>query len=217
MKTVAFVPIRLNSKRIVGKNLKYLGNKPLMAYVFETLCKVPEINEIYAYCSQTSIIEHLPSKVKFLKRSETLDGDETLGEEIYSAFVNEVDADIYILTHTTSPFLKNITFSNALKQILTNGYDSAFSAEKIQTFAWFESSPINYDLKHIPRTQDISPVFVETSGFYMFKKEIWVQEKQRIGSKPYIQVVDKIEGLDIDYEEDFKMAECIIKYDLPST
>jgi len=210
MKTVAFVPIRLNSKRIVGKNLKYLGDKPLMTYVFETLCKVPEINEIYAYCSQASIIEHLPSKVKFLKRSETLDRDETLGEEIYNAFVNEIDADIYILAHTTSPFLKKDTFSNALRQILTNGYDSAFSAEKIQTFAWFENNPINYNLKHIPRTQDISPVFVETSGFYMFKKEIWLQEKQRIGNKPYIQVVDKIEGLDIDYQEDFKMAEYMI-------
>jgi len=207
MKTVAFVPMRLNSKRIVGKNLKLLGGKLLMVYILETLCKVPEIDEIYAYCSQTSIIEYLPDRVKFLQRNETLDRDDVLGEEIYNAFIDEVNADVYILAHTTSPFLKNTTISNALEQIFTNNYDSAFSAEKIQTFSWFENKPLNYNLKHIPRTQDIPPVFVETSGFYMFKKDVWVQEKQRIGNKPYIQIVDKIEGLDIDYPEDFKMAE----------
>ena len=40
MKTVAFVPIRLNSKRVVGKNLKSLGGQPLMCYVLNTLAKV---------------------------------------------------------------------------------------------------------------------------------------------------------------------------------
>ena len=33
MKIVAFVPIRLNSKRVIGKNLKLLGKKPLMCYI----------------------------------------------------------------------------------------------------------------------------------------------------------------------------------------
>ena len=43
MKTVAFVPICLNSKRVVGKILKMLGDKPLMCYVLETLSKVKRI------------------------------------------------------------------------------------------------------------------------------------------------------------------------------
>jgi CMP-N-acetylneuraminic acid synthetase len=46
MKVVAFVPIRLNSKRVVGKNLKLLGAKPLMWYILETLTRVPQINEV---------------------------------------------------------------------------------------------------------------------------------------------------------------------------
>ena len=40
MKTVAFVPIRLNSKRVIGKNLKMLGGKPLLRYILDTLCDV---------------------------------------------------------------------------------------------------------------------------------------------------------------------------------
>ena len=51
MKTVAFVPVRLNSKRVKGKNLKLLGGQPLMCYVLDTLAKVNGVDEVYVYCS----------------------------------------------------------------------------------------------------------------------------------------------------------------------
>ncbi len=211
MKTVAFVPIRLNSKRVVGKNLKMLGDKPLMCYVLETLAKAKGVDEVYCYCSNEEVIKFLPQGVKFLKRPEFLDRDETLGKEIYEEFTKTVDADIYILAHTTSPFMKKETFENALNKIVNEDYDSAFSAEKIQTFAWFKGKTLNYSLKEIPRTQTIEPVYVETSAFFMFKRDIWKVHKQRIGFKPYIALVDKIEGVDIDWPEDFEFAEKILE------
>lgn len=211
MKTVAFVPIRLNSKRVVGKNLKMLGGKPLMCYILDTLANIKKIDEVYVYCSQESIKEYLPDGVKFLKRPEFLDRDETLGKEIYEEFTKTVDADIYILAHTTSPFMKEETVENALDKIVNDGYDSAFSCEKIQTFTWYDGRPLNYDLKEIPRTQTIEPIFVETSAFFMFKRDIWKVHKQRIGFKPYMAQVDKIEGVDIDWPEDFEFAEKILE------
>lgn len=211
MKTVAFVPIRLNSKRVVGKNLKMLGNKPLMCYVLETLAKAKGVDEVYCYCSNDEVIKYLPEGVKFLKRPEFLDRDETLGKEIYEEFTKTVDADVYILAHTTSPFMKVETFENALSKIINEDYDSAFSAEKIQTFTWFKVKTLNYDLKEIPRTQTIEPVFVETSAFFMFKRDVWKVHKQRIGFKPYMALVNKIEGVDIDWPEDFEFAEKILE------
>lgn len=211
MKVVAFVPIRLNSKRVVGKNLKMLGGKPLMCYILDTLANIKKIDEIYVYCSQESIKEYLPEGVKFLKRPEYLDRDETLGKEIYEEFTKTIDADIYILAHTTSPFMKQETLENALDKIVNDGYDSAFSCEKIQTFTWYDGKPLNYDLKEIPRTQTIEPVYVETSAFFMFKRDIWKVHKQRIGFKPYMAQVDKIEGVDIDWPEDFDFAEKILE------
>jgi CMP-N-acetylneuraminic acid synthetase len=210
-KIVAFVPIRLNSKRIIGKNIKMLGNKPLLTYIFEKLIEVEIIDDIYAYCSSEEIIPHLPSKVKFLKRSVDLDQDNTLGQEIYSAFVNDVDADIYILAHTTSPFVKNESISNALNKLINEDFDSAFSVEKVQTFIWYKNLPLNYSLTMVPRTQDLEPIYVETSAFFIFKKEIWTEFGRRIGFKPYLQIVDKIEAVDIDNPEDFKLAEKIVK------
>lgn len=211
MKTVAFVPIRLNSKRVVGKNLKMLGDKPLMCYVLETLAKVKGVDEVYCYCSNEDVIKYLPEGVKFLKRPEFLDRDETLGKEIYEEFIKTIDADVYILAHTTSPFMKKETFDNALHKIINEDYDSAFSAEKIQTFAWYKGKTLNYDLKEIPRTQTIEPVYVETSAFFMFKRDVWKVHKQRIGFKPYMALVDKIEGVDIDWPEDFEFAEKILE------
>lgn len=211
MKVVAFVPIRLNSKRVVGKNLKMLGGKPLLRYVLETLTQVERINEVYAYCSSDEICKYLPQGVTFLRRPERLDSDETLGEDIYDEFTRTIDADVYILAHTTSPFIKPSTIATALDNILDGSHDSAFSCEKFQTFTWFNGKPLNYDLTHIPRTQTISPVMVETSAFYMFRREVWKDCHQRIGNTPYFAVVDKIEGVDIDWQEDFAFAEKIIK------
>lgn len=211
MKVVAFVPIRLNSKRVVGKNLKMLGNKPLLQYILETLTNAASIDEVYVYCSQEEIIPLLPQGVKFLKRNESLDRDETLGQEIYDAFTKEIDADVYVLAHTTSPFIKVETIDNAVRQVTEGNHDSAFSAQKVQTFTWYKGQPLNYDLKEIPRTQTIEPVYFETSAFYIFRKEIWTIEHQRIGRNPYIAIVNSIEGIDIDNPEDFEFAEQVLQ------
>ena len=211
MKTIAFVPIRLNSKRVVGKNLKMLGKKPLLQYILETLVKVQGLDEIYVYCSQESIIPYLPEGVKFLKRDTSLDGDETLGKEIYEAFVKEVEADVYMLAHTTSPFVKAETIEDALQAVISEKHDSAFSAQKIQTFTWYNGNPLNYSLKEIPRTQTIEPVYVETSAFYIFRREVWTELGQRIGNTPYFAITDAIESVDIDNPEDFDFASSIIK------
>lgn len=210
MKVVAFVPIRLNSKRVAGKNLKLLGEKPLLHYILETLTKVASLDEVYVYCSQEEIIPYLPEGVKFLKRSTSLDKDETLGQEIYDAFTKEVEADVYMLAHTTSPFISADTIENAIAQVICGKNDSAFSAQKIQTFTWYNGKPLNYALNSIPRTQTIEPVYFETSAFYIFRKEVWTEQHQRIGDKPYMAVVNAIEGIDIDNPEDFEFAQKVL-------
>lgn len=210
MKVVAFVPIRLNSKRVVGKNLKLLGGKPMMCYLLETLVKVPSIDEVYVYCSSEEVRPLLPAGVKFLLRDTALDSDMALGEQIYDAFVREVDADVYMLAHTTSPFIKAETIGTAIEEVLQGRHDSAFSAQKIQTFAWYNGSPLNYSPTSIPRTQTIEPVYVETSAFYIFTREMWLCRHRRVGDNPYMAIVGPVEGVDIDYPEDFELAEMMV-------
>jgi CMP-N-acetylneuraminic acid synthetase len=211
MKTVAFVPLRLNSKRVTGKNLKSLGGIPLLTYIFNTLLFVDGIDEIYAFCSSREVIPFLPEKIKFLKRDEKLDGDLVLGQEIYDSFCRSVSSDYYILAHATSPFIKASSIEKGLDMVKSGKFDSAFSAEKKQTFVWYKNKPLNYSPDLVPRTQDIEPVYVETSAFFIFTSELWKNCKRRIGDSPYIHVVDFIESIDIDYPEDFEIAEKLIK------
>ena len=206
MKTVALVPIKLNSQRLPHKNILPIAGRPLCWHLLNSLVQSKGIDEVYVYCSDPAVKKYMPSGVIFKQRDKRLDGDQIKGFDIYRAFINEVDADVYVLAHTTSPFIKIASIETALSHILSGENDSAFSAERIQTFAWYQGKPINYDLNDVPRTQDMEPIWVETSAFFMFKKEIFTVHNRRIGFNPYIQEVSGIEAIDIDEPKDFELA-----------
>ena len=206
MKIVALIPIKLNSQRLPQKNILPLADHPLCWHICNTLNQVKNVNEVYVYCSDPKVQEYIPEGTLYLQRPSWLDGNLVKGNDIYREFIKTIDADIYILAHTTSPFIKVSSCQTALDHVLTGAYDSAFSAERIQTFAWHNGRPINYDLENVPRTQDLEPIWVETSAFYIFKKEVFTVYNRRIGFHPFIQEVSGIEALDIDERKDYDMA-----------
>ncbi len=206
MKVVAFVPIKLNSQRLPNKNILPLAGHPLCWHICKTLTLTKGIDEVYVYCSDPTVNEYIPDGVIFKRRDKRLDGDLVKGFEIYNSFINEIDADIYVLAHTTSPFVRVSSIENALTRVISGDFDSAFSAQKVQTFAWYKGQPINYDLNDVPRTQDLEPIWVETSAFFIFMKEIFTVHNRRIGFTPYIQMVSGMEAIDIDEKKDYEMA-----------
>ena len=52
----------------------------------------------------------------------------------------------------------------------------------------------------------MEPIWLETSAFFMFEKEIFTKHNRRIGFNPYIQEVSDIEAIDIDEKKDYEMA-----------
>ena len=210
MKVVAFVPIKTNNERLPGKNTKAFTNgKPLLCYILETLCRVNGLDDVYVYCSDETIREYLPEKVKFLKRDKYLDLSTTSFNEVLSSFAKTVDADAYLLTHATAPFISVESFECALKAVKSGEYDSALAVRKMQEFVWKDGKPMNYDPKAIPRTQDIEPMYVETCGLYLYTKELILNKNRRIGDTPFLVEVSKIEATDINDKEDFVLADAI--------
>lgn len=207
MKTVAVIPMKLNNERLPNKNIKEFTNgRPLCSYILNTISNVNNIDEVYVYCSNESIRDYLPNKVKFLKRSAELDKNTSTMNEILKSFTSTISADIYVLAHATAPFVKKSSFEKCINVIKSNtDYDSAFSVKKIKEFIWKDGRPLNYDLKNIPRTQDLPDIYCETCGFYIFKKEV-IQNNRRIGDKPYMYEVEPIETIDIDDQFDFDIA-----------
>lgn len=209
MKIAAFATIKMNSERVPHKNIQPVGSKPLCWHIINTALQAEQIDHVYVYCSDEEITRYIPPKAEFVQREKWLDGNEIRAKDTYTAFVNDVDADIYIALCTTSPFTRKETIENALHKVLHEGYDSAFTARRMQTFAWYQGKPVNYDVSDVPRTQDMEPVYIETSAFFIFTKELWLKYGRRIGFHPYIQEVGEIEAVDIDTMEDLEFAQIL--------
>ncbi|MCI8776117.1 MAG: acylneuraminate cytidylyltransferase family protein [Oscillospiraceae bacterium] len=213
MKTVAVVPMKLNNRRLPQKNTKSFTNgKPLCSYILSTLLKVSGIDEVYVYCSNPDIKDFIPEGVNYLKRSESLDQDSTKMNEVLKCFAEDVPADIYVMTHTTAPFISSESIEKGLNAVLSGEYDSSFAAKKLQDFIWKDGKPFNYELNNIPRTQDLEPLFEETSGFYIYRSEVMTKLNRRIGDKPFITEVGEIESIDIDEPEDFEIADAVFNH-----
>ena len=212
MKTVALIPIKLGSKRVPGKNIKpFYDGTPLMAFIQRACLSAKNIDEVYVYCSDEAVIPYLLPGVHFLKRPAYLDGDTINANDFIREFMKSVDADIYVNAHTTSPFARTETIEDCVEKVASGKYDSAFCAEAIRTFMWEDGKPINFDPDHFPRTQDLPLIYGETSIAYVFTKESFLKNNRRLGNKPYVKEVSKIEAIDIDYPEDFEIANAIYK------
>lgn len=213
MRIVAVVPMKLNNQRLPQKNTKpFTNGKPLCHYILSTLLKINAIADVYVYCSNPAIIDYIPEGVRYLKRSTQLDTDSTKMNAVLSAFAEDVPADIYVMTHTTAPFISGISIEKGLNAVVSGKYDSAFAAKKLQDFLWRDGKPFNYQLDQIPRTQDLPIIYEETSGFYIYRNSVITDMKRRIGNSPYIVEVGEIESIDIDEAEDFEIADAIFNH-----
>lgn len=211
---IAYMPIKLNNQRCPGKNLRLLGGRPLIQHMLQSLSDANGINEIIVYCSDDSVKEYLLPNIAFQKRPSWLDSDDALFGEIFGEFIKTTDSDIYIVAHATAPYIKKETINACLSAVTSGEYDSAFVAEELQDFLWQNGTPMNFDPKHIPVTQDLIPVYKETTGLYVFRKSVFVDSHQRIGKNPYIQTASLKEAVDINTEEDFRIAEALYSVQL---
>lgn len=210
MRTVAVIPIKMNNERLPGKNTKCFDNgEPLVTHVLKTVKSVNNIDEIYCFCSNEDIIPFLPQGVKFLKREEWLDLSTTSITDVLTSFANNIDSDIYVLVHATAPFITSKSIQKGVSAVKSGNYDSALSVKRLQEFLWKDDKPFNYSLTKVPRTQDLDPIYCETSGFFIYTKELMLNENRRVGHKPYLVEVSKIEATDIDEPEDFRIANAI--------
>lgn len=213
MKVVALVPMKLNNERLPNKNVKTFTNgKPLCQYILDTLLKVRCLDDIYVYCSKEEIRDYIPQGVHYLKRSERLDQNTTKINEVLQEFAKEIEADVYVLAHVTAPFMEASTIEEGIQKVTLEGYESAHTVLKLQEFLWMNQKPMNYDVASIARTQDLPPVYRETTGLYIYRRELILDKNRRIGENPYLLEVNKIEAMDINEPEDFMMADAIFNY-----
>jgi CMP-N-acetylneuraminic acid synthetase len=208
-----------NSDRVANKNLKLFNGKPLFHAIIDELINSKYINKVIINTDSDLIAESAINTFQYFvsihKRPKNIQGDFVSMNKIIEYDLNNSDSDIYIQTHSTSPLLTIKSLDSAIDKMISNStdFDSIFSVTKIQTrFYDKNGNPFNHDPKELLRTQDLEPLFEENSGFYIFTKDSFKNaDHKRIGLRPLMFEIDKIEAIDIDEPSDFIIAETLHK------
>lgn len=220
-KVVALMPMRGGSERIKDKNLKFFNGAPLYHHMLKKLLKSRFIKEIVIDTDSEEIIENINkffindlAKIKIIRRSSNLIGGEVPMNKIIQYDIETLNDEYFLQTHSTNPNLSIETLEDSIKKYFQNlqNYDSLVGVTELKTRLYTkEGNPINHNPFKLERTQDLKTIYEENSNIYIFSKESFKKTSARIGETPFFYTINKLESLDIDYIEDFYIAEIVNK------
>ncbi len=209
--------MRHHSQRVPGKNYRPLAGKPLYQHIIETLIAVPEVTSIMVDTDSepvmTGLRENFP-QVKIIQRPEALRAPEIPMNEILAYDMAQLEADFYLQTHSTNPLLKAETISGAIRKFTSQypAFDSMFSVTRLQTRLWDSlTRAINHNPAILLQTQDLPPVYEENSCFYLFTRQNLLARRNRLGERPLMYEIPRLEAVDIDEEPDFIIADMLMR------
>ena len=207
MKVVAFVPVKGESSRVNAKNTRLLDGCPLFIHTLKKLINVSLIDEVYLDTESDRIIEmasHLPIKV--MKRDPALATNATDGHDLFMNEVRHTEADLYVQVLCTSPFIRIETIEEGIKTLCASDeYDSALLMRREKQYLWQEQNPL-YGRGRIPNSVDLPDTWIESMGMYMVKRSVALEHEKRFGLKPYLLVADPVEAIDVNTEDDLRLA-----------
>lgn len=210
MRVVAFLPAKGSSSRIESKNMKLLDGKPLFLYTLEKLVNSGLFDEVFLDTESQDVID-AASEVdcSIMRRDPKLANNKTDGNKMFYNEVKHTEADIYVQVLCTSPFIEMETIKLGVEKLKSsNKFDSAVLIRKERQYTWGENGP-NYNIDSIPNSVDLGDTIVETMGLYIVKKDAALKIKRRIGSSPFLLEASPLEAIDVNWPEDFKLAELI--------
>jgi CMP-N-acetylneuraminic acid synthetase len=217
-KLVALMPMRHNSERIPGKNYRPFGDgRPLFHHMVDVMRQCPQIEKIVIDTDSPDIAEQCADKypeVLVLERPAHLRAGTTPMNDVLLRDIAEVESEFYLQTHSTNPLLRPETLSKAIDTFFANYpvYDSMFSVTRMQTRYWDSlARAVNHNPNILLRTQDLPPIYEENSCLYIFERDTLMSRHNRIGSRPYMFEIERVEAADLDEEIDFLVADLIYK------
>ena len=207
---IAILPLRKNSKRLLNKNIKKINRKPLYTYIIDTLLRSKEIKQIIITTDYNLKINN--KKIVLIKRPKNLRGNCSMNLVIKDV-LEKISEENFIQTHATSPLLKEGTIDKAIRYFKSQKrHDSLISVTEVKKRFWNnKSKPLNHKINQSPITQTLKPIYEENSGFYIFSRQSFLKKKNRIGDKPKLYRINKIEGMDIDDKYEFDLIKKILE------
>ena len=219
-----FITIKENSQRVRKKNfIKFKNNIPLFKVLIYKLNKFKiyidtDSKKIMNSIHNDKLITNTTVYLREKKFIEMENNGKSPGPYMIKNFLNKFvkDQDEPIIhAHVTSPFLKQKTLLNALT-FMKQGYDSVSSCNKINKIAFLKEKkfrPINFKFKdQHARTQNLNPIFVINSAFFIFRKKLFMKKLNRISKNNYFYELKFPENIDIDEKDDVTTTRLLKEY-----
>jgi CMP-N-acetylneuraminic acid synthetase len=212
MRIKALVAVRSGSVRVINKNMKPFAGSSLLEVKLRQLQRINGLAGIIVNSNDDEMLElALRLGCEAVKRDEHYASNSVSMSDVYQNMAENADTDIIMYANCTNPLLEDQTIERAIDLFKTlNGqFDSLNSAHLVKEFLFRDNMPINYDLQHQPRSQDLPDIYALNFAINILAKQTMINCKNVIGSTPYIWGIDDIEATDIDNVIDFEFAEFV--------
>ncbi|RUT00233.1 acylneuraminate cytidylyltransferase [Dulcicalothrix desertica PCC 7102] len=226
MSIITIIPARGGSKGVPRKNVRLLGDKPLIAHSILDAKEAKLVDKVYVSTDDPEIAE-VSSKygAEIISRPDEIAGDTASSETALMHGVSEIEKkgifpELIIFLQCTSPIRSGEDIDRAIEKIKKENADSLLSVTLSHRFLWEEvdgkAKSINYDYCHRPRRQDMKAQYVENGSIYIFKPWILKELGNRLGGKISLFPMIETASLEIDSVFDFEVAEFIVNKEVVS-
>lgn len=214
MSIKALVAVRSGSTRVLNKNLRPFAGSNLLEIKLKQLKRIPELDGIVVNSNDDMMLKIAEENGCIAVKREPYYASNTVSmSEVYRNMAQNVDADTIAYINVTNPLLQDETISRAITTYYDNigKYDSLNSAHLIKEFLFKDNLPINYDLRNQPRSQDLPDISALNFAINILSRDVMIENKNVVGVKPNIYIIDEVEATDIDNQIDFDFAEFVYK------
>lgn len=222
-KIAFFLPTRKGSERVKNKNTRpFAGIEGgLVENKLQQLLATKLIDEII-FSSNDEISIAIAEKYKndsrlrIIPRPEELCLSSTNLQDLICYVPTVTDASHILWGHVTTPLVGAEQYDEGIRLYLDNlekGYDSLVGVKELKNFLLDKTGKLINNTTDIPwpRTQDLEPLYEINHTMFLAKREVYTEQKNRIGKKTLLHVMDEIHGFDIDWPDDFVIAEMLYK------
>ena len=214
MKIKALVAVRSGSVRVDNKNIRPFSDSSILEIKLRQLLRIKTLDGIIVNSNDDTMLkiaENLGCET--IKRDDFYASNTVSMSDVYKNMAEHCDCDTIVYANVTNPLVKDISIHKAIEQFkgLGDKNDSLNSATILKEFIFKDNLPVNYDLRHQPRSQDLPDYYVLNFAINILSRESMIECKNVIGYKPLLFELPRIEATDIDEIIDFEFAEFVYK------
>ena len=214
MSIKALIAVRSGSQRVKNKNLRPFAGSSLLELKIAQLKRIHQLDSIVVNSNDEGMLKIAFSMgCEVVRRDEYYASNEVSMSDVYQNMAENIDTDTIAYINVTNPLLEDETVIKMIEMYHTRRgtYDSLNSAHLIKEFLFKDNIPINYDLRHQPRSQDLPDIMALNFAVNILERKTMIENKNVVGRVPYLFCIDELEATDIDNEIDFIFSEFMYK------